>query len=86
MAVFKFNKEYRDKELKRSVKANEPVEMTIKRADEIVKNIRKQSDKFQGYEEFEYERIDNKEQPADENPEENQSENEKPNEEPEGDE
>ena len=86
MAVFKFNKEYRDKELKRSVKAYEPVEMTIKRADEIVKNIRKQSDKFQGYEEFEYERIDNKEQPADENPEENQSENEKPNEEPEGDE
>ena len=86
MAIFKFNKNYRDKELNREVKANEPVEMTIKRADEVVKTVRKQSDKFQGYEEFEYERIDNKEQPADENPEENQSENEKPNEEPEGDE
>ncbi|GAB3801621.1 hypothetical protein [Virgibacillus kimchii] len=58
MAVFKFNKNYRDKELKREVQANEPVEMTVKRADEVVKNIRNQSDKFKGYEGFGYERVD----------------------------
>lgn len=58
MAVVKFNKNYRDKELKREVKANEPVEMTVKRADQVVKNIRKQSDKFKGYEDFGYERVD----------------------------
>lgn len=60
MAVFKFNKNYRDKELKRVVKAYEPVEMTIKRADEVVKNIRSQSETFKDYEDFGYERIDNK--------------------------
>lgn len=60
MAVFKFNKNYRDKQLKRTVKADEPVGMTIKRADEVVKNIRKQSNRFKGYEDFNYERIDNK--------------------------
>ncbi|MCG5104445.1 hypothetical protein [Oceanobacillus alkalisoli] len=62
MATFKFNKDYRDKELKQDIKANEPVEMTVKRADEVVKNIRKQSDKFKGYENFGYERVDNKEE------------------------
>ncbi|WP_164219293.1 hypothetical protein [Virgibacillus sp. YIM 98842] len=62
MAVFKFNKNYRDKELKREVKANEPVEMTVKRADEVVKNIRNQSNKFKGYEDFEYERLDKDEE------------------------
>lgn len=61
MATFKFNKDYRDKELKRDVKANENVEMTVKRADEVVKNIRKQSDKFKGYEDFAYERVDKEE-------------------------
>lgn len=61
MAVFKFNKDYRDKELGRRVKANEPVEMTVRRADEVIKNIRKQSDKFKKYADFGYERIDNKE-------------------------
>lgn len=60
MAVFKFNKNYRDKELKREVKAGEEVEMTIKRADEVVKNIRDQVDKFKDYANFGYERIDNK--------------------------
>lgn len=58
MAKFKFNKDYRDKELKREVRANEPVEMTIKRADEVVKNIRDQSTNFEGYEDFSYERLD----------------------------
>lgn len=61
MAVFKFNKDYKDKELNRLVKANEPVEMTVKRADEVVKNIREQADKFKDYADFDYERIDNKE-------------------------
>lgn len=84
MAIFKFNKNYRDKELNREVKANEPVEMTIKRADEVVKTVRKQSDKFRGYEEFEYERIDNKEQPAE--GQEKQEDNENRNEKVEGDE
>lgn len=59
MAEFKFNKDYKDRELKRTIKANEPVEMTIKRADEVIENIRSQN--FKGYEDFEYERIDNKE-------------------------
>lgn len=61
MAVFKFNKDYKDKELNRLVKANEPVEMTVKRADEVVKNIRSQADKYKDYADFDYERIDNKE-------------------------
>ena len=58
MVMVKFNKDYKDKELKREVKANEEVEMTVKRADEVVENIRAQSDKFKGYEEFDYERTD----------------------------
>lgn len=56
MAEFKFNKDYKDKELKRTIKANEPVKMTIKRADEVVENIRSQN--FKGYEDFDYERTD----------------------------
>lgn len=58
MAMVKFNKEYKDNQLKRNVKANEPVEMTLKRADELVETIRAQSDKFKGYEDFDYERTD----------------------------
>lgn len=61
MAEVRFNKTYRDKELNREVKAHEPVEMTVKRADEIVKNVRSQSDKFEGYEDFDYERIEKQE-------------------------
>ncbi|WP_203334354.1 hypothetical protein [Planococcus beigongshangi] len=58
MAVFKFNRNYRDKELKQEVKAGEEVEMTIKRADEVVKNIRSQSGVYKEYEDFGYERLD----------------------------
>lgn len=54
MALFKFSHRYKDKELKRSVEADEPVEMTIKRADEIVDTVRK----VKGYEDFHYERLD----------------------------
>lgn len=64
MAVFKFNKDYRDKELGRAVKANEPVEMTVERADEVVKNIREQSGKHKGYENFSYERVDKESEDA----------------------
>lgn len=60
MAEFMFNKDYRDRELKRVVKANEPVEMTVKRADEVVKNIADQ--KVKGYEKFNYERLDKEKQ------------------------
>lgn len=61
MAKFKFNKPYQDHELKREVKAGEKVEMTIKRADELVNEIRKQAQKFprfQDYRDFDYERVD----------------------------
>lgn len=54
MALFKFSHRYKDKELKRPVEANEPVEMTIKRADEIVGTVQK----VKGYEDFNYERLD----------------------------
>lgn len=65
MAKVKFNMNYKDKELKRVVKANEPVEMTVKRADEIVKTVKGQSDKFKGYDKFAYERLDQEKQPED---------------------
>lgn len=60
MVVVKFNKKYRDKELKQEVKAGEEVEMTLKRADEVVKNIRSQSNQFKDYTDFGYERIEDK--------------------------
>lgn len=58
MVMVKFNKDYKDKELKKVVKANEEIEMTVKRANELVETIRAQSDKFKGYEDFDYERTD----------------------------
>lgn len=62
MAEFKFNRPYTDKQLNRQVKANEPVEMAIKRADEVVETVRKQAEKderFAEYKDFAYERLDN---------------------------
>lgn len=59
--MVKFNKGYKDNQLKRNVKANEPVEMTLKRADELVETIRAQSKRFKGYENFNYERTDQEE-------------------------
>lgn len=58
MAEVKFNKNYKDLELDKLVKAGEPVEMTVKRADEIVSKVKAQSDRFKGYEDFAYERLD----------------------------
>lgn len=61
MAKFEFNKPYKDAELKREVKAGEEVEMTIKRADEVVKNIKEQAEKnprFKAYKDFEHKRLD----------------------------
>ena len=55
MATVKFNKVYKDKKLKKVVKSNEPVEMSIERADEIVKKVKSQ--KVKGYEDFGYEVI-----------------------------
>lgn len=65
MAQFRFNKPFKDKEQERDVKANEVVEMTIKRADEIVENVKKQAkenDRFKDWLDFSYERVDNKEE------------------------
>lgn len=61
MAEFIFNKPYNDLEKKRVVKANEPIEMTIKRADEVVEKVRKQAKevkRFAEYANFNYDRLD----------------------------
>lgn len=58
MAVVKFNKDYQDKELNKRIKAGEEIEMTVKRADEVVKNIKKQTDRFKDYKDFAYERVE----------------------------
>lgn len=61
MAVVKFNRDYRDIELKRLVRAGEEVDMTIKRADSIVKSIKNQSNAnkiYKNYKDFDYERVD----------------------------
>lgn len=63
MAVVKFNKDYKDNELKRLVRAGEEVDMTIKRADDIVKNIKNQSNAnrtYKDYKDFGYERVETK--------------------------
>lgn len=52
MALVKFNQKYRDLELGRIVEADEEIEMTLKRADELVETINKQ------VEGFSYERLD----------------------------
>ncbi len=52
MAKVKFNKTYKDLELDRIVKADEEVEMTLKRADELVETISKQAS------DFNYKRLD----------------------------
>lgn len=56
MAKVKFNNVYRDSKLNRLVKANEPIEMTLERADEVVEIIK--SKKVKGYENFNYERVE----------------------------
>lgn len=61
MAIVKFNKRYDDYELDRIVEADEEVEMTVKRADEIVKNITAaagKDEKIAEYADFSYEKLD----------------------------
>ena len=58
MALLKFNKLYRDKELGRIVEADEEIDITLKRADEIVEKIK---GNYPDYDEFKYERVDKKE-------------------------
>lgn len=52
MAIVRFNRTFTDLELNRRVKAGEKVEMTLKRADELVDTISKKAP------EFNYERLD----------------------------
>ncbi|MEV9640426.1 hypothetical protein ABZ756_06985 [Mammaliicoccus sciuri] len=54
MAKYKVLQPFRDKETKEEYKANQEVEMTVKRADEAVKNLKRWDGEF-------LERIDNKE-------------------------
>lgn len=61
MAKIKFSHDYKDKELGRTIKANTPVEMTLKRADEAVENVKAQTEKFPEYKNFGYERLDKEE-------------------------
>lgn len=55
MAKLQFNKKFRDKETNKVIQANKPIDMTLTRADEVVKNIK---GKHKGYEDFSYERLD----------------------------
>ena len=57
MALVKFNKEFKNKETNEVVEANQEVDITLKRADEIVENIQKQTKKFPEYKDFGYERV-----------------------------
>lgn len=56
MALVKFNKEFKNKETNEIVEANQEIDITLKRADEIVENIHKQTRKFPKYKNFGYER------------------------------
>lgn len=58
MALLKFNNNYKDKELGRVVKADEEIDITLKRADEIVKKLK---GNYKGYDNFDYERVDKEE-------------------------
>lgn len=53
LAKYKVLKSFRDKETKEVYKENDEIEMTVKRADEAVKNLSKYDGEF-------LERIDNK--------------------------
>lgn len=55
MAVYKVLKEFRDKETKEMYEEGQEVELTVRRADEAVKNLKKWNGEF-------LERIDNKQE------------------------
>lgn len=54
MAKYKVLQPFRDKETKEEYKVNQEIEMTVKRADEAIKNLKQWDGEF-------LERIDNKE-------------------------
>lgn len=55
---FSFNKAYYDKNLKRTIEKDEVVKMTEKRAEDVVKNVLSQSNKFKGYKNFKYKMVE----------------------------
>ncbi|MEN2467893.1 hypothetical protein [Ornithinibacillus sp. JPR2-1] len=59
MAKYKVLQQFRDKETKEVYEANQEIEMTVKRADEAIKNLKQWEGEF-------LERIDNK-KPEDDN-------------------
>lgn len=57
---FKFNRDYTDLKLDRDIKAEEVVEMTQTRADEIVESIHKQASEnplYVDYKDFAFEKV-----------------------------
>ncbi len=54
MVLVAFNKKFINNDTDQQVEANTPIEMTVKRADEIVKNIKGVR---KDYEDFGYERV-----------------------------
>ena len=60
MVLMKFNKDFKNKDDGKLIKANTPVDVTLKRADEIVENINKLAEtdtRFKAWEGFNYERV-----------------------------
>lgn len=61
MVLMKFNKDFKNKDDGKLIKANTPVDITLKRADEIVKNITNQAKTkthFKDWQGFSYERVE----------------------------
>ena len=58
MAIYKILKPFRDIKTREGYEENQVIEMTVKRADEAIKNLKKYDGEF-------LERIDNKEQGED---------------------
>lgn len=55
---FKFNKAYYDEKFKRIIEKNEVVKMTEKRAEDVVRNVLSQADKFKDYKNFKYKMVE----------------------------
>lgn len=55
MVLVAFNNKFINKDTNKIVEANTPIEMTVKRADEIVKNIKGVRKEYQ---DFGYERVE----------------------------
>ena len=59
---FKFNKAYYDEKFKRIIEKNEIVKMTEERAEDIVKSVLSQSNKFKSYKNFQYRMVEDSEE------------------------